>query len=838
MGGGTTIYTSTSLATQQLHNFTFNNDIMSAVWVKSSAGGTTCPPAIYGCIYHPPRADEETTLNYLVKTLTEILVKYPNHSLVLGGDFNSLDCSALENVFHLTNIVKFPTRENSFLDKIYTNDMSYINANVQKCAPLGKADHACVLVHDVILKKSEYRTVYKRTVTTDARYSIMLDIAKIDWSYLCNITDLDVKVESFQKIVQDIYQKHCPLKRYRVKQDSSPTWETPLIQKLRRAKDKAYSKGKPTYAYLRKTLELFIAKAKKRYYDQKLNNLKAGSGNWWKSVKSLDNNANTKTQKYYNIDGKLSSPQQLVNQLNDYYVNISDASAGNRMTPHTSAWLPTTNEVSIGQVKLVLKNLNSQKANHSDDYPSWITKLCYEDLCGPITDIINQVLREAKYPNLYKSAEVTPIAKNNSPSACSDYRPISLLWHVGKVAELFINRRLRAALLPKLHKNQFAYMQGVGCSDALVSVLDDITDIVDKSSNIGAQIILYDFSKAFDLMDHSLLLKKLDDFSLPPYLVALSANYLLNRRQCVSLRQHNVKSPYMSCKTGVPQGTLCGPTLWLAFVNSLQFTTGTTMKYADDTSTYIPITKTNISVINSTKSHVEFHPPDVSQQLINQCSAWATQNSMRLNAAKTKVMNLSLRKTLTMSSNLLMNEQHKVENVSSSKLLGVTIDEHLTFQTHVEEIKKAANRKSHGLLLLKQSGVNQESLVHLYKTRVIPTISHAAPSWYPFITQLQQKEIESCQKLALQIIYPEVDDYHERLAAAMLPTLNETLKTMCHAFVRRVKENRDHPLNARLPTRKDGIRYSNRTSDKSIYLPRCRTEKRRSAILVNKEFLC
>ena len=83
-----------------------------------------------------------------------ILVKYSNHSLVLGGDFNSLDCSALENVFHLTNIVKFPTRENSFLDKIYTNDMSYINANVQKCAPLGKADHACVLVHDVILKKS------------------------------------------------------------------------------------------------------------------------------------------------------------------------------------------------------------------------------------------------------------------------------------------------------------------------------------------------------------------------------------------------------------------------------------------------------------------------------------------------------------------------------------------------------------------------------------------------------------------------------------------------------------------------------------------------------------
>ena len=142
------------------------------------------------------------------------------------------------------------------------------------------------------------------------------------------------------------------------------------------------------------------------------------------------------------------------------------------------------------------------------------------------------------------------------------------------------------------------------------------------------------------------------------------------------------------------------------------------------------------------------------------------------------------------------------------------IDEHFTFQTRVEE-NKAANRKSHGLLLLKQSGVNQASLVHLYKTRVIQTISHAVPSLYFFTTQLHQKELKSCQKLALQIIYPEVDDYHERLAAAMLPQLDETLKTMCHAFVRRVKDNRDHPLNARLPTRKDGIRYSNQTSDKS-----------------------
>ena len=72
------------------------------------------------------------------------------------------------------------------------------------------------------------------------------------------------------------------------------------------------------------------------------------------------------------------------------------------------------------------------KFDSCDASPSWITKLCYEDLCVPITGIINQALREAKYPDLHKSIDVTPIAKNNSPSACSDCRPISLLWYIGK----------------------------------------------------------------------------------------------------------------------------------------------------------------------------------------------------------------------------------------------------------------------------------------------------------------------------------------------------------------------------------------------------------------------
>ena len=103
-----------------------------------------------------------------------------------------------------------------------------------------------------------------------------------------------------------------------------------------------------------------------------------------------------------------------------------------------------------------------------------------------------------------------------------------------------MNRRLRDKLLPKLRSKQFAYMQGVGCTDALVSVLDDITKAMDDINNIGAEMILYDFSKAFDLMNHSLLLQKLKDFELADSLIALVADYLENRQQRVVIKQHHV----------------------------------------------------------------------------------------------------------------------------------------------------------------------------------------------------------------------------------------------------------------------------------------------------------
>ena len=122
---------------------------------------------------------------------------------------------------------------------------------------------------------------------------------------------------------------------------------------------------------------------------------------------------------------------------------------------------------------------------------------------------------------------------------------------------------------------------------------------------------------------------------------------------------------------------------------------------------------------------------------------------------------------------------NSVKAETDAKLLGVQINSHLNFGGHVSHVRKTADKKCHGLVMLKRSGIDQNSLVMLYKTLIIPTLTHTAATWYTYATGNQQDELENPPKLALRIIYPELDNYHGRLAAANISTLSEHLDSVC-----------------------------------------------------------
>ena len=223
---------------------------------------------------------------------------------------------------------------------------------------------------------------FNDTATTEI-YTLSLHDALPIWSPILSIADLNLKVETFQKLMQRIFHQNCPTKRFRVSNDTNPAWETPIIQKLRRAKDRAYRDGKPTFLYLRTTLNIFIEKAKRSYFNRKVNSLKAGTANWWRSIKTMESGTKAILPAHYLIYNALCDPQTFVNKLNDYYSSLATPKQEPADLDKQSIYHP--DEISIGQVKKYLRQMDSRKSVHSGDFPTWMTKMCCEDVCTPIT---------------------------------------------------------------------------------------------------------------------------------------------------------------------------------------------------------------------------------------------------------------------------------------------------------------------------------------------------------------------------------------------------------------------------------------------------------------------
>ena len=312
-------------------------------------------------------------------------------------------------------------------------------------------------------------------------------------------------------------------------------------------------------------------------------------------------------------------------------------------------------------------------------------------------------------------------------------------------------------------------------------------------------------------------------------MTALVSDYLSNRKQAVILKSTRTCSNYQDISVGVPQGTLCGPVLWLMFVDSLQFSYGDTVKYADDTTCYYPLNNTNSVIQNSTQSSVEFTISQTAQMIVNECYDWSSANHMTLNVSKTKVLNLSLKKDLTMMNTVSINNV-PIECVDETKFLGITIDSHLKFSSHVTSVISRANKKIYALLLLKRQGINQDSLVQMYTSQVIPVLTYGAPGWYPLISKSLELKLESVQKLALKVIFPETEDYVSRLTLAKIRPLLEVFTNLCNVYISKIKQNTEHRLHNRLPKRQSqlGHRHSARLHDQHVLC--CRTTLRENAL--------
>ena len=358
--------------------------------------------------------------------------------------------------------------------------------------------------------------------------------------------------------------------------------------------------------------------------------------------------------------------------------------------------------VSAEEVGTVIKNLKNTKQDLNTISVATL-KDNYDKLAPIFADLINLCFQSGTFPNILKIAIVLPLFKKGDPEVLSNYRPISILPTISKIIEKCIKSRLMRFFLENnlLNEVRFGFQNGLSTQDAIIHLTEKIySNLNNKLSTIAAYI---DFSKCFDTLNRGILIKKLEAYGVRGIPLSLFKSYLKDRYQAVKM--NGVVSEYKLINTGVPQGSVLGPILYLIYVNELPKITSLfdPSLFADDTTLIFESSDKNILVNNCNLG-------------LNLFFSWCCANKLSINIAKTNIMLFSNNLCPNDISEVYMNNL-KIDYASSVRFLGIIVDDQLKFDQH---INLTANKisKNIGILYKLRQYVPRNTLTCMYRNFV------------------------------------------------------------------------------------------------------------------------
>ena len=429
---------------------------------------------------------------------------------------------------------------------------------------------------------------------------------------------------------------------------------------------------------------------------------------FWKTIKPMfsDKSINEKLKTLIE-DGKIiDNKENIANIMNEYFVNITKSLDINQIPSdkvpsqtdeidniicmfrnHPSILQikkahPLTGEmtfkmVETDEMKKYIRDLKENKSSTEFDVPVKILKQFIDDYAEKLTAIYNDHCIKGTFPDSLKHADVVPLHKKGSKADKENFRPISKLPAISKVFERIMYDQLYDFMSTKLSTLLSGFRKGYGSQHALLHMLHNWRIQLDQGRTVAA--VLMDLSKAFDCINHDLLIAKMHAYGVSKQAIKLLRNYLSNRRQRVGVDE--TYSTWLDLIVGVPQGSILGPLLFNIYLNDLMlyFTDSDVgiCNYADDNTLYT----SGDSVI------------EVKQNLkrsLTVVSSWFCNNGLQLNADKCNLIVFG--KPRPSSLTLTFNGED-LEECQQVKLLGITIDRNLSFTPHVNTLCKRANAK-------------------------------------------------------------------------------------------------------------------------------------------------
>jgi len=804
-GGGVALYIKSELQQKKIQDVKIANVFE---YICAEILLTNCKKIIIGTIYRAPNADH-TIFNDQLKN---IIMLQKNKTFYLCGDFN-IDLLKIANNNYVSNfldlmysnglypLINKPTRitahSKSIIDNIYTSELVVNNTSGLIINDI--SDHlpvftVCNYRHDKYVDvsvKSKQRTYNELTIG-----KLVDDLSGIDWEEICVTDDVDVCYDSFMSVLDKKINVNCPVKYGTNKKIKNKPWMSKALLVSCKRKNLLYKQflrrrnnvSEITYKNYKNKLSGLLRKAEKLYYTELLDSHKSNAKETWKTINEITNRKRKKISypsQFIKNAKEISGNTNIANLFNDFFVGIGPSLAKNipsvnksfsdyiRCNIEDTIFINPTNDIEV--LNIVMDAKNKYSCGH-DNLSMNLVKSIILCILKPLVHIFNLSLLQGIFPAKMKIACVLPLYKAGDTQDVSNYRPVSLLPQFSKILEKLFNKRLIDFVkkLNILYLRQYGFRDNMSTAMAIFELTEAITTSLDKKeSTIG---VFIDLKKAFDTIDHSLLLKKLALYGIRGIALDWLTSYLSDRSQYVKF--NNEMSSCKSIICGVPQGSILGPTLFILYVNDMCNVSDVLkcILFADDTNLFY--TGNNIDdMCNVMSSELE------------KLNLWFKVNKLSLNVKKTNFMLFSQKRAK--NDLRIAIDNHNLDRVEVTKFLGVYIDSNLNWLEHIAHVKK---KIAIGLSVLHRVKgiVNPSALYALYCTIILPHLMYCSEIWgqtYAYVL----KPLSVLQKRAVRVICGANNYYrdHTKPMFQKYKLLNIydiiTYKSMC--FMYKVKYN-------------------------------------------------
>ena len=649
---------------------------------------------------HPKKTSDETYINKLQDSIGKISKEHKN--VIILGDFNynllkySHDPKVkqfADTMFEnsLQPVINKPTRavnnqKPSLVDNFFTNviDKEIISGNFTSKI----SDH---MPNFMIMKNIEFdhkKIPKKRRSKIIDINAYQEDIRSIDLTPVLHLDDLNEIYKYYHDQVLHVINHHAPyvtLTTEQLKWIRKP-WINKQIQKLLGVKDKVYCKylrkGKDPFWYnrYRKLVDItknLLSAAKKEYFSKFFEANMHNSRKIWEGIREIIHNRFSKdtSEIYLDVDGNIITDQKKVaNNFNKFYTNVAKKLLENLGKPNSKYqdYLKNPNEHSIyltetdqGEVATLISKLDVTKAGDIYGISPKLIKLAGDSYAHNLSMIFNKSLNTGVFPQLLKIAIVVTIHKGESKMIAANYRPISLLPIFGKIYEKIIFSRL-ISFIDKhgiLFNRQYGFQKARATEHALIDIVENILNSLEKKESPCC--VFLDFAKAFDTVNHKILLGKLYHYGIRGNALNLIESYLTDRQQCVQI--NNVTSDLDHIAHGVPQGSILGPLFFLLYINDIA-NSSEVLKFflfADDTAIFL--------------SHKD---PKKLEEIMNaeliKVSNWLIANKLSLNVKKSNALLFRTKNEKSTAKISIHINGAAIEEKHHAKYLGILVD-----QTHL-----------------------------------------------------------------------------------------------------------------------------------------------------------